>query len=94
MWASRNGHERAVRLLLARGARHELRGQHKRTALHTAAANAHAGVVAQLCAAHGAGAVVAMCNFSGDTPLALVSAREQEGRERVRACERGRITRS
>ena len=85
MWASRNGCERAVHLLLARGARQELRGQYKRTALHTAAANAHAGVVAQLCAAEGAGAVVAMCNFSGDTPLSLVSAREQDGRAHVRA---------
>ncbi len=72
MWASVNGNEGAVRLLLARGARQELQdSEHGATALHWAAFKGHAGIVEQLCAATGAAAAVALRDRHGDTPLAL-----------------------
>ncbi len=69
--ASYKGHEGAVRLLLARGARQELLDKNGATALHVAAKKGHAGVVEQLCAATGAAAAIALRNKNGDTPLAL-----------------------
>ena len=70
MWASRNGHERAVRLLLARGARQELQCE-SMAALHCAAMKGHAGIVEQLCAAPGAAAALALRDKDGYTPLSL-----------------------
>jgi ankyrin repeat protein len=69
--ASEKGHEGAVRLLLARGARQELQNENGMTALHWAAYKGHAGVVEQLCAAPGAAAAVALRDKDGDTPLIL-----------------------
>jgi ankyrin repeat protein len=68
--ASYKGHEGAVRLLLARGARQELQGQDRMTALHCAAEKGQAAIVEQLCAAPGAAATLALRNEDGDTPLA------------------------
>jgi hypothetical protein len=82
VWASDNGHEGAVRLLLARGARQELRNENGDTALHLAATKGHAGIVEQLCAAPGAAAVVALRTRSGRTPLDL-AVLEGGGSERI-----------
>ena len=71
MWASNRGHEVAVRLLLARGARQELQGKDGCAALHHAASRGHAGIIGQLCAAPGAAAALAQRDKYGDTPLAL-----------------------
>jgi serine/threonine-protein phosphatase 6 regulatory ankyrin repeat subunit B len=71
VWASWKGHEGAVRLLLARGARQELQDENGMAALHWASQEGHAGVVEQLCAAPGAAAAVALRDEDGGTPLAL-----------------------
>ena len=68
--ASAKGHEDAVRLLLARGARQELQCRGRMTALHRAAALGHASVVELLCAAPGAAAALALQDYKGRTPLA------------------------
>ena len=67
--ASRKGHEGAVRLLLARGARQELQGEDRLTALHCASQDCYVGIVEQLCAAPGAAAALVLCDTDGDTPL-------------------------
>ena len=69
MWASKEGYEGAVRLLLARGARQELQNEDGHSALHLAAIKSHVGVVKLLCAAPGAAAALALRNKIGDTPL-------------------------
>jgi len=71
IFASDRGHEGAVRLLLARGARQELQDKDGDTALHCAAFKGHAGNVEQLCAAPGAAAVLALRDKDGSTPLLL-----------------------
>jgi ankyrin repeat protein len=58
-----------VRLLLARGARHELQNKDGDSALHLAASNGHVGVVTLLCAAPGAAAALALRDEDGDTAL-------------------------
>jgi ankyrin repeat protein len=65
--ASTSGDEGAVRALLARGARQELRNRYGGTALHHAADRGHAGVVRLLCAVPGA--QVDARDGSGFTPL-------------------------
>jgi ankyrin repeat/protein kinase domain-containing protein 1 len=74
MFAARNGHEGAVRLLLARGARVGLQSANGFTAMHEAAFDGHAGVVALLCATRAAAAVVAMQVEGGFLPLTLAIA--------------------
>ncbi len=65
--ASFYGHEDAVRLLLARGARQGLQNLKGMAALHLAADKGHAGVVELLCAAPGA--AVTLRDKRGRTPL-------------------------
>jgi ankyrin repeat protein len=79
--ASTLGHEGAVRALLARGARQELRGRFGTTALHCAASNSRTAVVELLCAAPGAPVNV----HDGDrhTPLSLASFGGSEGSVRA-----------
>ena len=60
--ASFNGHEGAVRALLARGARQELQCEDGSTALMGAVRAGYIGVVEQLCAAPGALAVISLCD--------------------------------
>ena len=67
--ACERGHEGAVRALLARGARQDLRNQAGRTALHQAAQFGYAGVFWRLCAV--LGAPVDARDFYGNTPLIL-----------------------
>ncbi len=68
--ASALGLEGAVRALLARGARQELQDEARGwTAMHAAAVGGHAGTVAVLCAAPGAGAALAVRDAGGRTPL-------------------------
>jgi ankyrin repeat protein len=69
MWASKNGHAAAVRLLLARGAQQELQNEDGDAALHFAAGWGHAAIVEQLCAAPGAAAAVSLRDRRGNTPL-------------------------
>jgi ankyrin repeat protein len=66
--ASEHGREGAVRALLARGARQELRNWYGDTALKMAASNGHSGVIELLCAAPGL-QVDATDDGSGYTPL-------------------------
>jgi ankyrin repeat protein len=70
-FASQEGNEGAVRLLLARGARQELQNDSGMTALHCAAEKGHAGVVEQLCAAPGAAAALSLRTMRGSTALVL-----------------------
>ena len=70
IFASRYGHEGVVRLLLARGARQELQGVFRYTALHWAVQRNRPGVVAILCGAAGAVTALALRDSSGRTPLA------------------------
>ena len=80
--ASSHGHEGAVRALLARGARQDVRNfLDGGTALHTAASNGHAGVVELLCAAPGA--QVDAADDSGCTPLIDASMGGHEGAVRA-----------
>ena len=74
--ASYKGHEGAVRLLLARGARQELQdSKHGMTALLFAASKGHAGIVELLCAAPGAAAALGLrTKNGGNTPLLLAVA--------------------
>ena len=65
--ASEHGREGAVRALLARGARQELRNSYGGTALHMASSNGHSGVIELLCAAPGV--KVDAANNKGRTPL-------------------------
>jgi ankyrin repeat protein len=81
-WACREGHEGAVRLLLARGARQELQNKNGHTALHLAAYKGHAGVVELLCAAPGAAAALALRDQDGSTPL-ILAVSEGGGGERL-----------
>jgi hypothetical protein len=80
-WAAHEGREGVLRVLLARGARQELRSRRGATALHWAVLNGHAGAVAVLSAAPGAAAAAAARDGSGRTPL--VVALERGGREEV-----------
>jgi ankyrin repeat protein len=82
VWASFNGVEHAVRLLLARGARQDLQNDSGRAALHYAAEKGHAGVVEQLCAAPGAAAALTLRTKNGHTPLVLAVS-EGGGGERL-----------
>ena len=66
-----HGHEGVVRLLLARGARQELRDTRGYTALHGAVSGARPNMVAILCGAAGAATALALRDRSGRTPLAL-----------------------
>jgi ankyrin repeat protein len=66
-----HGHEGVVRLLLARGARQELRDMRGYTALHWAVSDARPNIVAILCGAAGAAAAFALRDKDGRTPLAL-----------------------
>jgi len=68
MWAALAGHEGVVRLLLARGARLDMRSNESNTALLFAVENKRVGVVALLCAAPGAAAALAL-KLDGRTPL-------------------------
>ena len=79
--ASVNGHEGAVRALLAAGARQGLLGNAGRTALHLAAANGHTGVVRLLCAAPDA--PVDARDSDGSSPLLLASRNGSEGAVRI-----------
>ena len=73
--ASALGLEGAVRALLARGARQELRHEETgSTAMHAAAAGGHAGTVDLLRAAPGAGAALAVRDAGGRTPLECAAA--------------------
>jgi hypothetical protein len=70
MRASFNGHEGVVRLLLARGARQELRDSDCDSALQKALyLGDHASIVALLCAGPGAAAALVLRNHNGKTPL-------------------------
>jgi ankyrin repeat protein len=71
--ASRNGHERIVRLLLACGARPEVQSYDGFTAMYLAVSNDHAAVVALLLAAPGAAAALAL-RYRGRTPLGVAVA--------------------
>ena len=71
MLASFYGREGVVRLLLARGARQELRDTRGYTALHWAVSDARPNMVAILCGAAGAPATLALRDEDGRTPLAL-----------------------
>ena len=71
IWASLKGHEGAVRLLLARGARQELQNEDGATALHAAARRGHAGIVELLCAAPGAADALELRDKDGAIPLAI-----------------------
>jgi len=78
MRASSEGHEAIVRLLLARGAEQRLYDSFGWTAMHIAVENGHAGVIALLCAAPGAGAATARRTSEHDhslTPLGLAVSR-------------------
>ena len=83
--ASYNGHEDAVRLLLAGGVRQELQDEHGMTALHCAAWKGHVGIVELLCAVPGAAAAVALRERLGRTPLVLAVALSGGGERLVAA---------
>jgi ankyrin repeat protein len=82
MWATFNGNEGAVRLLLARGALQELQDEDHSTALHYAATKPHAAIAELLCAAPGAAAALALRDKDGDSPL-ILAIREGGGDERT-----------
>jgi cytohesin len=72
MIAGRNGHEGAVRALLAAGARQELQDSRGEAVLHHASRSGHASVVELLCSAPGAAAALALRDKAGRSPLAAL----------------------
>ena len=74
MLASAYRREGVVRVLLARGARLEVRDELGRTALHRAVIKDRPSIVELLCAAPGAAAALALRDSGGRTPLALAFA--------------------
>ena len=71
MYASSNGRESVVRLLLEHGARLEPQDNSGSTAQHLAVDGNHAVVLEALCSAPGAAAALALRDRDGQTPLAF-----------------------
>ena len=88
MYASSNGRESVVRLLLEHGARLEPQDNSGSTAQHLAVDGNHAVVLEALCSAQGAAAALALRNSAGRTPLTMAIS---IGRARARACPRAQL---